>query len=255
MRKRPHPASVPAAAAFAATLAGCVLVSTSITLPPEADSGPRPDPVDSGTANGADAVRMVLANLGQSVVLAAYRDADRSAAALEAATSAHAAAPTEATAEEARQAWRQAMIAWQAAELFTLGPAGEMGMGGVAGGRDLRSHIYSWPLSNPCRVDQEIGDPLVGRRDDDGSTFTTVTDDRHDLVDLGTVGDRAAAELHHDHGPDLSGRRRTRAVSMHASRPRCASDCTALNRVIRSPNAVRRSVRKKARNPAESMRN
>src|SRR5690606_29393153 len=52
------------------------------------------------------------------------------------------------------QAWREAMVLWQRAELTQLGPTGLMGS--VLAGEDLRDEIYSWPLVNPCRIDQEL---------------------------------------------------------------------------------------------------
>lgn len=53
----------------------------------------------------------------------------------------------------AQDAWRTAIATWQRAELTQFGPAGAMTL--VAGGEDLRDLIYSWPVVNPCRVDQE----------------------------------------------------------------------------------------------------
>lgn len=50
--------------------------------------------------------------------------------------------------------FHDAMDVWQRAEAMIVGPAGSMG--DVAGGEDLRDQIYSWPLANPCRVDQEL---------------------------------------------------------------------------------------------------
>lgn len=56
--------------------------------------------------------------------------------------------------DDARAAWREAMLAWEVVEVFRFGPAGAMGVD--AGGMDLRDAIYSWPTTNPCRIDQEI---------------------------------------------------------------------------------------------------
>lgn len=52
--------------------------------------------------------------------------------------------------------WRSAALLWQRAELYQFGPAGAMSL--VAGGEDLRDLVYSWPIDNPCRVDQELVD-------------------------------------------------------------------------------------------------
>lgn len=56
--------------------------------------------------------------------------------------------------ESAISEFHEAMDVWQRAEVLQVGPAGVMGT--VAGGEDLRDQIYSWPLSNACRVDQEL---------------------------------------------------------------------------------------------------
>lgn len=55
--------------------------------------------------------------------------------------------------DTAKAAWSATMDAWQEAELFLLGPAAPMAS--AAGGADLRDTIYSWPITNACRVDQE----------------------------------------------------------------------------------------------------
>ena len=75
------------------------------------------------------------------------------AAALSDASAAYAVERTEARIEVAREAWRVAMATWQEAELMQLGPAAS---GDAPGARALRDEIYSWPTTNPCRVDQEV---------------------------------------------------------------------------------------------------
>lgn len=72
---------------------------------------------------------------------------------LEVAASAHAANQNDDTRAAAQEAWRAAMNAWQHIELFLVGPAGSMT--DVAGGEDIRDEVYSWPLTNRCRIDQE----------------------------------------------------------------------------------------------------
>ena len=54
---------------------------------------------------------------------------------------------------ESRAAWRVAMRAWHRLEMIQVGPAGVAGS--RLGGADLRDHIYSFPLSSACRVEQE----------------------------------------------------------------------------------------------------
>ena len=87
-------------------------------------------------------------------VLPIYRDFAEAAGTLEQATTAWAASGDTSDLEAARAAWIVAMDAWQVAELTLLGPAGAMDL--VVAGEDLRDEIYSWPVINRCRVDQEL---------------------------------------------------------------------------------------------------
>ncbi|HRE88068.1 MAG TPA: imelysin family protein [Myxococcota bacterium] len=108
------------------------------------------------TPEGEEARRAVLASTVSNVIVPTYERFAEKAAALETALVAHAEA--EATSDDAadttaaRTAWAEAILAWQEAELFILGPAAAMAQ---AGGAGLRDKIYSWPITNPCRVDQE----------------------------------------------------------------------------------------------------
>ena len=62
--------------------------------------------------------------------------------------------PNEQTQGAAQAAWLRSMAIWQRAELMQVGPAGAVGR--RVGGDDARDRIYSFPLTNPCRVDQEL---------------------------------------------------------------------------------------------------
>ncbi len=53
---------------------------------------------------------------------------------------------------DAQNAWIEAMRDWQALEVMQVGPAGSSLT--AVGGEDLRDSIYSWPTTNPCRIDQ-----------------------------------------------------------------------------------------------------
>jgi uncharacterized protein len=109
------------------------------------------DPSDASVI----ARRAALSSIGERVILKTYRDLSARAEALEDAAAAWQAAPKdEAMRQAAQAAWRDAMASLQQAELFQLGPAGPMGV--VAAGEDRRAQLYSWPLVNACRVDQEL---------------------------------------------------------------------------------------------------
>lgn len=53
--------------------------------------------------------------------------------------------------EAARGAWGEVIDAWQRLEPLQVGPAGPSTL---PGGRDLREHIYAWPLFSRCLIDQ-----------------------------------------------------------------------------------------------------
>ncbi len=106
---------------------------------------PRPD---------ATLRRETAASLAREVVLPTLRDFARASAVLETTASAWGTSGTAVDRDAARDAWRAAMDLWQQAEVMQVGPAGPMGT--TVGGEDLRDEIYSWPIVNPCRVDQEL---------------------------------------------------------------------------------------------------
>lgn len=115
------------------------------------DDDPAPTP-DAGPLAASRAA--TVQELARDVILPAYRQFAAEAAALEAAITAWAASGAEADHEAARVAWRSAMGTWQQVEVMLVGPAGAMGP--VIGGEDMRDAIYSWPIVNACRVDQEL---------------------------------------------------------------------------------------------------
>jgi predicted lipoprotein len=60
--------------------------------------------------------------------------------------------PSEANANAARGAWRDAMAIWEEAEMFLFGPAAPPAS---PGGQGLRDFVYSWPLIARCKVDEQ----------------------------------------------------------------------------------------------------
>ncbi|MBZ0118550.1 MAG: imelysin family protein [Sandaracinaceae bacterium] len=109
-------------------------------------SGPPPDFMGARR-------REVLASMGSQVVLPMLRRFATEAGELEAATSAYAADRSDTNRTAAQQAWIEAIDAWQEVEVVVVGPAGMSFV--VPGGQDFRDQIYSWPVTNPCRIDQE----------------------------------------------------------------------------------------------------
>jgi predicted lipoprotein len=92
--------------------------------------------------------------IAEQVAIPLYEQFADDAQTLAAAVDAWAASGSAADLDAARQAWIAAMDTWQHAELTQFGPAGAMS--NTAGGEDLRDLIYSWPVVNACRVDQEL---------------------------------------------------------------------------------------------------
>jgi len=113
------------------------------------------------SAEVGEVLAQVLEDTWPEVVSPALAESRQAAEALVAATDAWAAAlkagdegSTER--EAAQQAWRVTMGSWQQMELMQIGPAGASLT--AVGGQDLRDEIYSWPTTNPCRVDQETAE-------------------------------------------------------------------------------------------------
>jgi len=102
----------------------------------------------------------LLAAVGPQVVQPALADALADAQALQQAIDAwEAEAAGSVESEQARadaaEAWRDLAESWQEVEVMQLGPLGSSAT--AIGGQDGRDRVYSWPVVNPCRVDQETG--------------------------------------------------------------------------------------------------
>ncbi len=106
-----------------------------------------------GEGANADAHREVLASVADHVIIPLAQQFVASAEELHVAVTAYAGSPTADNLEASRARWIATITSWQQLELLQVGPAGLMGV--VAGGESLRDAIYSWPVVNTCRVDQE----------------------------------------------------------------------------------------------------
>lgn len=100
----------------------------------------------------------VLDSVAHQVVVPATETFAQAAHALAEATARYATAqgtgPAEAELAQARAAWTTAMSAWQHLEVMQFGPAASEGT--TVAGEGIRDEIYSWPTSNPCRVDLKV---------------------------------------------------------------------------------------------------
>ncbi len=108
---------------------------------------------------GADVVESgqrlaAVQSIANDVILPGYRDFVAATTALETAVTTLASEPSAENRTAAQEQWRQTMDLWQELEAMQVGPAGLADR--TTAGEDLRDEIYSWPITNPCRVDQEI---------------------------------------------------------------------------------------------------
>lgn len=110
--------------------------------------------MDAPLMGGAEATRAVLASIGENVILASLRDFVTAADRLVVATETASTTDLPADRAAARVAWRDAMDAWQRAEVFQVGPAG-LNLYAL-GGRGLRDEIHPWPLVSFCRMDTNV---------------------------------------------------------------------------------------------------
>ncbi|MDB4989613.1 MAG: putative Iron-regulated protein precursor [Myxococcaceae bacterium] len=115
-------------------------------------------PSDGATAPEIPAEKFTKAELLRQIAdcsLGRFREFNELAAALQVATTAWAANPTDELRSAAQLAWRAAMSSWQQAELFRFGPSGP-GDVGDHGAQDYRNAIYFFPYINLCLVDQTL---------------------------------------------------------------------------------------------------
>ncbi len=107
---------------------------------------------DAGTMAGGRLE--IVQGIADGAVLPMYREAAAAATTLREATDAWAASGSEDDRIRAQEAWGAMMAVWQEAEMTQFGPAAAADR--AEGGMDLRDYIYSWPIVNRCRVDQEL---------------------------------------------------------------------------------------------------
>ena len=101
----------------------------------------------------------VLSSVAEQVLAPTFAEFAEAAGALQTATADYtnalsAGGDVEAALTSAREAYTDAMVKWQVAEVMQLGPAASSTAG--VGGEDLRDELYSWPSVNTCRIDQEL---------------------------------------------------------------------------------------------------
>jgi predicted lipoprotein len=124
---------------------------------------------DTGSAGDVDVApgfdrNALLRSVADNVIVPNVGAFAQAATELETAVAAWAAEPGDATRrQDARDRWLDASLVWQRSEVLQVGPTGDAGV--RTGGQSFRDEIYSWTLTNPCGVDQE----LVANQFDDPS--------------------------------------------------------------------------------------
>lgn len=126
-----------------------LLILGFLTACGDDDVPPTPDAGPTGESR-AETVRAI----GGEVIVPTYRTFLEAARELQARATGWRDSGADADRLAAVTAWDRAMGLWQQAELALVGPAGAMMV--TAGGEDRRDGIYSWPITNQCRVDQEL---------------------------------------------------------------------------------------------------
>ena len=65
--------------------------------------------------------------------------------------------------DNAQSEWFNTMVLWQPLEMMQIASLGSSIT--AVGGEDIRDNIYSWPLVNPCRIDQVTAPMDYGKAD------------------------------------------------------------------------------------------
>jgi predicted lipoprotein len=103
----------------------------------------------------APARRVLLKNLSEQVILPVYEDFADKAAQLQTALQDHVDVHTDSTRFQAQAVLRAALLAWEQAEVYQIGPAAEISSFNP-GSAGLRSEIYAWDNDDPCVVDRGL---------------------------------------------------------------------------------------------------
>ncbi|HEX6242173.1 MAG TPA: imelysin family protein [Polyangiales bacterium] len=123
----------------------------------------------------ADQRRELLANLGEHVLLTTYRDFAGRAEGLERALNAYAEALDDETRNAAQAALRDALLSWERAEVYQVGPAADV-TNFNPGARGLRAEIYAWQDANPCAVDRGLVNGMHESDDFEGDVYAYARD-------------------------------------------------------------------------------
>jgi predicted lipoprotein len=129
----------------------------------------------AGDAADADQRRELLANLGERVVLETYRSFAERAEALQNALDAYAEDTSADARTAAQDAFRDALLVWERAEVYQVGPAADItNFNPGAGG--YRGEIYVWQDANPCAIDRGLVNRAYESEDFEGEVYAYARD-------------------------------------------------------------------------------
>jgi len=131
---------------FAVLSLGLVLCATSACTKEDKALTDVPD---------AAARRVLFKNLVERVVAPTYADFTKAASALAKATAGHASSKTPGDLEAARKAFVDAMLIWERAEVFQVGPSASV-TNSAPGSQGLRQEIYAWNTVNRCGISRAL---------------------------------------------------------------------------------------------------
>ncbi len=105
----------------------------------------------------AAARRELFKNLADRVIAPTYADFTKAAGVLAKATSAYAGSVSEADLEAAQAGFAGAMLIWQRAEVFQVGPSASV-TNSAPGAQGLRQEIYAWATVSRCGISRALVD-------------------------------------------------------------------------------------------------
>ena len=141
---------------------GCAVEKDDDGSQDEAAAG---EPLDEASEDVRDALTGMLEDAWPTAIEPALAHAEAKVATLKEAIENWGEDSTSSELREVAQgAWIEAMHAWQALEPMQVGPAASSLK--AVGGENIRDEIYSWPTTNPCRIDQ-----ATARFEFESSTF------------------------------------------------------------------------------------
>ncbi len=113
------------------------------------------DPPSHRDVADAAARRILFKNLAERVIAPTYADFARSTTRLAKAADAYATSLADDDLKDARAAFVDAMLIWERAEVFQVGPSAPVSASSP-GGQGFRQQFYAWPKVNRCGISRGL---------------------------------------------------------------------------------------------------